>query len=245
MPSIEVLVYATLVVWLAYLIFGMSGFGSTLVAVPLLVQVMPLKFAIPTVLLLDTIGAFTMGFKLREQVWKAEFIPMLPFLVAGLIVGALVLVNVPTQWLILGLGIFVLIFGADYLIGRKSRIHLPRWSVAPIGFSAGVTSSAFGVGGPIYVFYFTARGATPEQIRATVPAVFSFTTIARIAIFIGIGLFSPPVLMTAALLLAPMALGMWCGHRLHGRLSRDQAVRMVGVLLLASGASLIARAFAT
>lgn len=244
MPSIEVLIFATLVVLLAYIIFGMSGFGSTLIAVPLLVHVMPLKFAIPVVLLLDTIGAFSLGFKLRAQMWKAEFVSMVPFLVAGLIVGALVLVNVPTQWLILCLGIFVLIFGSDYLVRRQSRVQLPRWCVAPIGFIAGITSSAFGVGGPIYVFYFAARGATPEQIRATVPAVFSFTTVARIAIFLGIGLFNREVLITAALLLAPMALGMWCGHRLHGRLTRDQAVRMVGVLLLFSGVSLIARAVA-
>ena len=104
------------------------------------------------------------------------------------------------------------------------------------------TSSALGVGGPIYVFYFTARGATPEQIRATVPAVFSFTTVARIAIFAGVGLFNVNVLITAAVLLPVMAMGLWCGQRLHGRLTRDQAVRIIGALLLLSGVSLLVRA---
>ncbi|MBM3340677.1 MAG: sulfite exporter TauE/SafE family protein [Betaproteobacteria bacterium] len=244
MPSLEILIFTPLIILLAYLIFGMSGFGSTLIAVPLLTHVLPLKFVIPMVIILDCISSVTMGVKLREQVWKAEFIPMLPFLLLGLVAGAFVLMKLPPQWLILTLGCFVLIFAVNFLVNRKPLFRMPRWTVAPIGLLAGTTSSAFGVGGPIYVFYFTARGATAEQIRATVPAVFSFTSIARIIIFATIGLFNPQVLMATAVLLIPMALGLWCGHRLHGTLTREQALRVVGVLLLLSGVSLIARALA-
>jgi uncharacterized membrane protein YfcA len=244
MPSLELVLLVHSIILLAYLIFGISGFGSTLIAVPLLAHLMPLKFAIPMVIVLDCVSAISMGVKLRADVWKPEFIPMLPFLVAGLLIGAYVLLKVPAQWLMLGLGGFVLVFGTHYLVSRKSSMRLPRWTVAPIGLFAGTTSSALGVGGPIYVFYFAARGATPEQIRATVPAVFSFTSVARIAIFTGVGLFNAQVLMASAALLPVMALGLWCGHRLHGRLTRDQAIRIIGALLLLSGASLIVRAFA-
>lgn len=244
MPATEVLIFAPLVVWVAYLIFGIAGFGSTLIAMPLLAHVMPLQFAIPVVVILDCVSAISLGLKLRADVWKAEFMPMLPFLVAGLVIGTFVLLKVPTQWLMLGLGVFVLIFGTNYLMGGKSMMRLPRWSVAPIGLFAGTTSSALGIGGPIYVFYFAARGATPEQIRATIPAVFSFTTLARIAIFTGVGLFNTQVFIVVALLLPVMAFGLWCGHRLHGRLTREQALRIVGGLLLLSGASLLVRALA-
>ncbi|MEQ1775663.1 MAG: sulfite exporter TauE/SafE family protein [Burkholderiales bacterium] len=245
MPSTEVLVLTPLIVLLAYLIFGISGFGSTLIAVPLLAHILPLKFVIPVVVVLDCISAVSMGFKLRADVWKQAFLPMLPFLLVGLLIGAFVLLNLPTRWLFAGLGTFVVIFGGYYVIDRKSLIHLPAWTVAPVGLIAGVTSSAFGVGGPIYVFFFTARGATPEQVRATVPAVFSFTTVARIAIFTSVGLYDMDIVITVALLLPVMALGLWCGQRLHGRLSRDQAIRIIGGLLLLSGLSLLLRAAAT
>ena len=243
-PDLPILIFAPLIILLAYLIFGISGFGSTLIAVPLLAHLMPLKFVIPVVVMLDCVSAISMGLKLRADVWKTEFVPMLPFLLVGLLIGAFVLLKVPTQWLLLVLGGFVLLFGANYLIDRTSMIRLPRWTVAPIGLFAGTTSSALGVGGPLYVFYFTARGATPEQIRATVPAVFSFTTVARIAIFASVGLFNAQMLIAAAALLPVMALGLWCGHRLHGRLTRDQAIRIIGGLLLLSGASLLVRALA-
>lgn len=244
MPPIEVLIFVPLIILAAYLIFGMSGFGSTLIAVPLLAHLMPLKFAIPLVVVLDCVSAFSMGLKLRADVWKAEFVPLLPFLLVGLFAGAFVLLKVPPQWLLLGLGVFVLLFGAHFLIKRESAVRLPRWAAVPTGLIAGTTSSALGVGGPIYVFYFTGRGATPDQIRATVPAVFTFTSAARIAIFASVGLFNTAVLVSAAALLPVMALGLWCGHRLHGRLTRDQAVRIIGGLLLLSGVSLLARATA-
>ncbi len=245
MPNTEVLIFAPLVILLAYLIFGISGFGSTLIAVSLLAHLMPLKFVIPVVVLLDCVSAISLGFKLRADVWKSELMPMLPFLVAGLLLGALVLLKLPTQWLLLALGGLVLLLGVSYLAKHTALIRLPRWSVAPIGLFAGTTSSALGVGGPIYVFYFAARGATPEQIRATVPAVFSFTTVARIAIFAAVGLYSTPMLLTAVALLPVMALGLWCGHRLHGLLTRDQVTRIIGGLLVLSGVSLLVRAMAS
>ena len=103
----------------------------------------------------------------------------------------------------------------------------------------------FGVGGPIYVMYLTARGSTPEHIRATVPVIFIFTTIARIVIFALAGLFTANVLYTAAALLPLMVLGMWLGHHLHLNMSREQLVRIIGVLLVGSGISLLVRALAT
>jgi uncharacterized protein len=89
--------------------------------------------------------------------------------------------------------------------------------------------------------YLAGRGATPEQIRATMPLVFIFTTIARIAVFALAGLFDTDVFIATALLLPPLALGLWLGNRLHGKLSREQAVRAVGIMLTLSGVSLLLR----
>jgi uncharacterized membrane protein YfcA len=139
----------------------------------------------------------------------------------------------------------VLAYGLLYALGKQPTFRLGRWAAAPVGAFAGTTSAAFGVGGPIYVMYLTARGSTPEQIRATVPVIFIFTTIARIAIFAVAGLFSLTVLYGAAALLPIMALGMWIGHHLHLSMTREQLVRIIGVLLIASGVSLLVRAVVT
>jgi uncharacterized membrane protein YfcA len=242
MPPIEVLIFAPLVVVTAYIIFAISGFGSTLIAVPLLAHLFPLKFVIPMIVLLDCIGAISMGLRLRANVRKSELAPLLPFLVVGLIGGALLLVRLPGEVLLGALGACVLVYGGLYVTGKQPVFRVSRWAAPPVGVFAGITSAAFGIGGPIYVMYLTARGATPDQVRATVPVIFIFTTIGRIMIFTAAGLFTKEILYTAAALLPIMGLGMWIGHQLHLNMSREQLVRLIGTLLVMSGGSLLVKA---
>ena len=244
MPAAAVIVFSAVVVLTAYIIFGLSGFGSTLIAVPLLAHLYPIQFVIPMIVLLDCVGAISMGVRLRADVNKAELVPLLPFLAVGLLLGAFLLLRVPPTVLLAGLGTVVVAYGLLYASGKQPRFRVARWTAAPVGLFAGMTSSMFGVGGPIYVMYLTARGSSPEHIRATVPVIFIFTTIARIAIFAVAGLFTLRVLYTAAALLPLMALGMWLGHHLHLNMSREQIVRVIGVLLVGSGVSLLVRALA-
>ena len=242
MPPLEVWIFAPLIVITAYVIFGMSGFGSTLIAVPLLAHLFPLKFVIPMMVLLDCIGSIGMGLKLRSDVNAPELKPMVPFLIVGMVAGAFLLVALPAEVLLGTLGVFVLAYGGLYVAGKQATVRIGRWACAPVGLVAGTTSSMFGVGGPIYVMYLTARGSTLDQIRATMPVIFVFTTVARIIIFIVAGLFTMTILYTSLALLPVMLLGMWLGSRLRLSLSREQLVRIIGALLVVSGASLLFRA---
>ena len=136
----------------------------------------------------------------------------------------------------------MLLFGASYVLRSGKGFPLPRWTAGPIGAFGGATSAVFGIGGPIYVFYLAGRGGGPTEIRATMPVIFMFTTLARIVLFIAAGLYSPAALVAAAALLPVMALGVWTGHHLHLNLSRETVIRAMGGLLVISGISLIVRA---
>jgi uncharacterized membrane protein YfcA len=243
-PPLEVFVFAPLIVLTAYVIFGISGFGSTLIAVPLLAHLFPLKFVIPMMVILDCIGSISMGFRLRADVNRHELVPLLPFMLTGMIAGVFVLLSVPGGVLLGVLGVLVLAYGLLYISRKDAIVRFARWSAVPIGLFAGTTSTTFGVGGPIYVMYLTGRGSTPEQIRATMPVIFILTTIARIVIFAAAGLYTQNVLIIAAGLLPIMVIGMWIGNRLHVNLPRARLVHVIGALLIASGISLLLRAAA-
>ena len=242
MPSLEAVVFSPLILVFGYVVFAITGFGSTLIAVPLLAHIFPLQFVIPLVALLDCIGSIRMGFRLRANVYRQEFLPLLPFMVVGMVGGVLLLVRLPADLLLGVLGFLVVVFGTSYAMKRGAVVRLARWTAAPIGLAGGVASSAFGVGGPLYVFFLTARGATPDQIRATMPVIFIFTSLARIALFAAAGLFTPEVLIAAVLLLPVMIFGLYLGNRLHLDLPRDKVIRIIGALLVVSGFSLILRA---
>lgn len=241
MPSLAILALAPCAVLGAYVIFAISGFGSTLIAVPLLAHLFPLKFVVPVVVLLDATAAYAQGFRLRGELNKRDILPLLPFLIAGMLTGVSILVSVPGRFLLPALGIFVAVFGAYYALKRESAFRFGRWMAAPFGLLGGTSSSVFGVGGPFYVMYLVGRGSTPAQIRSTMPVIFMFTTVSRIVLFAMAGLMTKDVLVTAALLLPIMVIGLWCGNRLHLNISRDHAVRVIGSLLTLSGLSLVLR----
>ncbi|MGP1609248.1 MAG: TSUP family transporter, partial [Burkholderiales bacterium] len=186
----QILILAPLIVFVAYVVMGISGFGSTLIAVPLLAHLFPLQFVVPFFVLLDCVGAFNMGLRLRADVMRHEIVLLLLFMALGMVAGVYVLVHVNPELLLGGLGVFVVIFGVSYVVKSGSGMPLPHWIGAPLGFFGGATSAMFGIGGPIYVFFLTGRKATPTQIRATMPVIFMFTTVARIVLFIVASLYS-------------------------------------------------------
>lgn len=238
----QIIAFAPLIVFAAYVVFGISGFGSTLIAVPLLAHLFPLKFVVPFFVILDCVGAFNMGLRLRADLMRRELLLLLPFMAAGILAGVWLLVRLQPELLLGSLGVFVMVFGASYVLRSGRGFPLPRWAAVPIGGLGGATSAVFGIGGPIYVFYLAGRGGDVAQIRATMPVVFMFTTLARIVLFIVAGLYSPASLVAALLLLPVMALGIWTGHHLHLNLSRETVIRVMGGVLLLSGLSLILRA---
>jgi len=242
MPGIEALIFAPLIVLAANVVFSISGFGLTLIAIPLLAHLFPIKFVIPMVVLLDVVASLRQATKLRGGVYQAELLALLPFMLAGMVAGAFLLVRLPADILLAGLGVFVLAYGVYYTLRRDSVFRLARWTVVPIGLFAGTTSAVFGVGAPLYIMYLTGRGATPDHIRATMPVIFSFTTVGRILLFTATGLFTGEILLTAAALVPMMLLGLYIGNRLHVNLARATMVRIIGGLLVLSGISLLFRA---
>src|SRR5688500_13240134 len=88
----------------AYFIRGITGFGSGLIAVPLLALSHPLQFAVPLVLALDFTASLVLGGTNRQQVDWAEIKVLLPFGLIGACIGAFALMKLPTGPVLLTLG---------------------------------------------------------------------------------------------------------------------------------------------
>src|ERR671918_1773533 len=94
--DLQTLVYAGIVLFLAYLVRGIAGFGSGLIAVPLLTLVAPVPMVVPLVVSLDYIGSASQGFKNRDRIAWKEQLALIPFMLVGIGVGLLVLRAIPT-----------------------------------------------------------------------------------------------------------------------------------------------------
>jgi uncharacterized membrane protein YfcA len=243
-PAFDIATFGPLaaIMVFAYTVFGITGFGSSLVAMPLLVLVVPLRTAVPLMLVFDLVSGLLLGLKNRRHIDLREGVRLVPFMLAGMAVGVLALVRTPERRLLLVLGLFILGLSAWNLLGRSGPRQLsPRWA-APFGIVGGFFTALFGTGGPFYTIYLTCRVHDKLALRATIGGVLFFSAVSRLVLFTGAGLYGQPGLPLLAATLLPFAMtGLTLGSRLHQRLPADRARQAIWVVLLAGGASLVLR----
>lgn len=238
----EILLLAGLVVLAAYFIRGISGFGSGLIAVPLLALFLPLTFVVPMILITDFSAALALGAHTRRHARWEEIRPLLPFSLIGIGAGVTLLVNLPKPPLLAALGVFVLAFGVRTVLNLHGTRTLSRRWAAPAGLLGGMIGALFGTGGPPYVIYLNHRLRDKGELRATFSGLFILEGGLRIAAFVMAGLFLDIKLLFAILAALPLvALGLFLGNRVHIGLAPAQMQRLLGALLLVSGTSLLWR----
>lgn len=242
MTPVEI-VYAVGVLLLAYFVRGISGFGSGLVAVPLLALAFPLTVVVPLMLLLDFTASLVIGGLNFKQVRWDEVRLLMPLSLLGVVLGTSLLVSLPKEPLLIGLGVFVLIFALRSLLNMYGEKVISRWWAIPASLSGGTIGGLFGTGGPPYVIYLTHRIQQKGELRATFSGMFFLEGLFRIGSFVMAGLLADGGIWKGYAMGLPIALlALYVGSHVHTGLSNAQIKRVIGVLLLVSGLSLIVKA---
>ncbi len=237
------IIAAWLIIAGAYFVRGITGAGSALIATPLLVQFMPIQTVVPTMLLLDFTASCLMSRATISHGDWSEVKRLLPTGIAGICLGAWLLLKLPQQFLLLALGLLIVLFGLRNIGGGAiTEAISPRWSHLA-GLLGGAIGATFGTGGPPYIIYLSRRIDDKSALRATLSRLFLVEGAVRIVVFTLTGL----LLQTAPLLLWAGGLtALWLGLRLGGRvhlvISHAQMQRMIGALLVISGCALAVKA---
>lgn len=228
----------------AYIVRGITGFGSGLIAIPLLAHFLPLTFVVPMMLALDFVASIVLSHHTHLEVRWDEIKILMPTSLAGMLIGVILLVKLPHEPLLVGLGLFVIFFGLRYLFNVHNENPISRWWSLPTGLSGGLIGAMFGTGGPPYVVYLSHRLHDKTQLRGTLSGLFMLEGALRIVTFLIMGLlFQPDILKSLLLSLPIMAIGLYLGNRVHLGITRQQQLGMIGVLLLGSGGSLLWKAW--
>jgi uncharacterized membrane protein YfcA len=237
---------ATLIIFGAYFIFGISGFGSSIISVPLLVQMYPLKSVVPMMVIIDLCASLYVGRKSSQDANLKELKWLFPFTLLGMILGIIFLLRAPSEPLLIILGCFALINGARVLWQRNSEMGDPisKWWAVPVGFFAGAFTSLFATGGPIYVSYLGLRIKDPMSLRATMVLAIFVLAFLRLTLMLVTGLILNWSVIGLAVCLMPSTfIGIWLGTHVHTRLSNTAMRVAFGSILVFSGTMLLIRQF--
>lgn len=233
------------VFFLAFVIRGMSGFGAGMIAVPLLAFVIPLQLAVPLCSLLVFVLFVILMIRDRHEIVWAELRLLLPPTIVGALAGLWLFTSLDNRMLVFMLGTFLVCYScymlAVSLLGLPQLRCSQRWAL-PVGFFGSFFDTLFGGGGgTLVVIYINARGIGRAGFRATVAALWFAEMVARISGYAWAGFYNATTFWLLAALLPLMWAGTVVGERLGNRVDSETFSKILAVMLLASGVSLLAK----
>jgi uncharacterized membrane protein YfcA len=216
-----------------------------MLGIPLLAFLMPVHTAVSMFGLLVLSLFVFLSIRDWSQVVRPELARLLLPTLLGVAAGVLLFSRLDNRVLLQLLGGFLIAYAlyalAVHYFGLPGLRCSPRWA-APVAFAGGFIDTLFGGGGgTLVVIYLHLRGVGREAFRATVAVLWLFEMIARIIGYGTAGYYTAETLTLCAVLLPVMAAGTWAGERLGNRISQEAFSKLLAVLLMGAGVSLLAK----
>ncbi len=207
------LAFACLVVFLAAIVRGFSGFGFSLLAITALSLIYTPAEIVPSIFMLELVASFN----LLPGIWKdIHWKSLLPLILGCLIatpLGVWALANVPAAPMQLALSIFVLIATGLLAMGFSLKTMPGPIASTAAGAASGLANGAFGIGGPPVILFYFASPAGNIAGRASMIVFFIFTDVIGLANQSVHGLITLQTAIRALYFIPALAIGVWIGAR--------------------------------
>lgn len=224
----------------AYIIKGLCGFANTLVFSTILgfgtnnIDITPVELIVgyPANLILSV--------KERKALSVKVWLPLAVLVILGCIPGTFFLKMGDTRIIKLIFGFVVVCIGVEMFFReyQKNKHKSSKWVLAVIGIVSGMLCGMFGIGALLAAYV----GRTTEDtssFRGNLSIVFLIENTFRIILYITTGIITTNVLWTACKLIPFMILGLLAGMLLSKVLSEKKVKKVVIIMLILSGISLI------
>ncbi len=238
-PTLYQYVLSALICLLASFVQGVSGFGSALVAMPLLMLIMPARMATPICVLMGVIITTDLTIRLRKHVDVKNMLVLSAGAVPGIFAGIYLLGHFDDQLLRRLLGVVLATYASWALFVKAPVLRLGRAWGAAAGFAAGALGAALSTGGPPVIIYCSLLGWNRDRLKATLSAFFLAASLVIVCAHVAAGFTTVTVLKLAGVNALPVLAGTWAGTALYNRMSEKGYIRLLLSLLLAAGLLLV------
>ena len=229
------IVLGVLVIFASSCIQGMTSFGFSLLAVPLLGLFMPLSIIVPMLVLYSLLLNFMILIQIKG---KADFKAIGLILVTGMIatpLGAYLLKSVNPNILKFSVGVVILLSGIFMYRGYKIQMKNKTLSFLTTGFMSGLLNGSISMSGPPVILFMTNEGVEKKQFRTNLTSYFFILNIVTLGVFIMNGQLGSDVLKVSLSLLPGLVLGVVSGVFLGNKTKEDSFRTVTIILIMAMG----------
>src|SRR5216684_267454 len=226
----------------AAFVTGLAGFAFGIVAAGIwLYALTPLQASS----LIVAYGLLVQGYavwKLRHSLNLHRLTPFVVGSAAGIPAGIAALRWISPVHLRIGVGVLLITFSLYNLVRPKlpEMKRAGRGADAAVGVLNGVLGGATGLGGILPTIWSGLRGWPRDEQRAVFQPTAVATFLMTIAAFGGVGIITLDTMRLFMIGLPPLVAGSWLGWMLYGKLDEGAFRKVVLVLLLVSGVTLVA-----
>lgn len=219
-----------LAVFFSSLVQTVTGFGFSLLAVPIMSMAVPTEIA---VVISATLSTFTSG----GQAWTERHHgdrPTVKRLVLasfiGMPFGLFILTFASSQQLKIGLAAVIIVFLIVNLRGFRLENASTPVDVSA-GLVAGVLSTSLSTNGPPLVMALHARHFSPEVFRGTISTVLVALSVVSLGLFAVTGHFTTEVAWSLLVAGPALVIGFFIGHRVRTKINPARFRGLVTLLL--------------
>lgn len=224
----------------AFYVKGLCGFANTLVFTTVMSFGMSNRNISPVELLLGYPSNAVIAYRERKSIDPRLCLPLAALVVLGSIPGMLLLKNADTGAVKMVFGAVIVLLGVEMLLRerKKKQVKESKILLALIGLLSGVLCGLYGVGALLGA-YIGRVAKDAKAFRANICVVFFVENTLRIVLYSIAGLLNMGMALQALRLLPVALLGLFLGARSAELVSEKTVKRVVIIMLILSGLSLI------
>lgn len=221
------------VVLVAAMVQSTTGFGFSLLAVPLISLALPTESAVVIAATLGTLTSSAQAIGQREHGDQPTILRMLAGAAVGAPFGLILLTVASNRQLKFGLAAVIIAFLVINLRGLTIE-RGSRGVDVVAGTISGVLNTSLSSNGPPLVMALHARHMSPSAFRATISAVFAGTGVITVGLFLASGRYDSDVRKLLVAAVPAMVMGYAIGARVRPHIDPPRFRQAVMVLLTAT-----------
>ena len=243
---IELYIFSAIILFLAAYTKGVTGFGSSLIAIPLLAAFVLVpedaRALVVTINLILNIFILASAKKLSFKALKPFSILIITVFIASILSGFL-LPSFDARLFNIVMGILLIVTALNNLLNIKFRIEHPSRYFIPIGILGGTLNTLIGAGSVPVLIFLANTNLKKADFRIAILFFLLILNSGSLISFVINANYSYAIAYQALLFMPVVLLGSFLGIRSQNKFNENTFKRIIAVLLLVMGINAIFNIF--
>ncbi len=224
-----------IIIFAAGMIQGITSFGFSLLAVPLLSIFLPFKIVVPMLIIYSLFLNSIILYNVRKYINLKRIYILIIAGIVGTFFGTYALESLDDSILKIIVGSIVTLSAIAFIKGYRMPVKNEKLSYLPVGLLSGLLNGSASLSGPPIILFLKNQETEKQIFRASLTSYFWALNISTIPIQIARGLIDKTVITYTIYLLPGLVLGVLIGIKLGNKVDESLFKKLTLGLILFMG----------